>query len=199
MNPVGSKGRISANCHKYPGKRLSDLVCEGKVRAVGASSWASLSAFFRPPQHAKTAGLPAASLSVFLIIVSPSRQAQLGVSDQGQIHRCSDNPYQNGTSTKPFVVSALSWFDSWNPSDGTWGSVPYGTSGSVPALETGAGCVAALAMGAGCVAALAMGASATAPPIAAAANHGATYLSVVFMMSSCLLGALFGRCPITAL
>jgi hypothetical protein len=26
---------------------LSDLVCEGKVRAIGASSWASLSAFFR--------------------------------------------------------------------------------------------------------------------------------------------------------
>jgi hypothetical protein len=32
--------------------------------------------------------------------------------------------YQNGTSTKPFVVLASSWFDTWYPSDGTWGSVP---------------------------------------------------------------------------
>ena len=48
--------------------------------------------------------------------------------------------------------------------------------------------------GAGWVAALAMGASAIAPPIAAAANHGATYLIVVFMMFSRLLVALFGLC-----
>lgn len=36
--------------------------------------------------------------------------------------------------------------------------------------------------GTGVEAALAMGARAIAPPIAAAANHGATYLIVVFMM-----------------
>jgi hypothetical protein len=40
-----------------------------------------------------------------------------------------------------------------------------------------------------------MGASAIAPPIAAAANHGATYLIVVFMRFSCLLG----RLPIWAM
>ena len=32
-------------------------MCEGKVRAIGPSSWASLSAFFRAAQHARTAGV----------------------------------------------------------------------------------------------------------------------------------------------
>ena len=68
---------------------------------------------------------------------------------------------QNGTSMKPFVVLASSWFDSWYPSDGTWGLVPYGTSGLVSAL--------------------AMGARAIAPPIAAAASHGAMYLFFHFV------------------
>src|SRR6476620_3861020 len=40
---------------------LSDLVCEGIVRAIGASSWASLTAISGPAQHARTAGPPAAS------------------------------------------------------------------------------------------------------------------------------------------
>ena len=58
------------------------------------------------------------------------------------------------SSSWPFVVSASSWFDSWNPSTyGTWGLVPYGTRGSVSALATGARAIA--------------------PPIAAAANPGA--------------------------
>ena len=50
---------------------------------------------------------------------------------------------------------------------GLIGSVPYGVLGSVSAL--------------------AMGARAIAPPIAAAANHGARYLIAVFMISTCLL------------
>jgi hypothetical protein len=37
-----------------------------------------------------------------------------------------------------------------------------------------------------------MGARTTAPPIAAAANQGATYLMVFFMMFSRLFDALFG-------
>ena len=32
--------------------------------------------------------------------------------------------YQNGTSTKPFVVLASPWFDEWYPNDGTGGLVP---------------------------------------------------------------------------
>ena len=32
--------------------------------------------------------------------------------------------YQNGTSMKPFVVLASSWFDTWYLSDGTLGLVP---------------------------------------------------------------------------
>jgi hypothetical protein len=45
-----------------------------------------------------------------------------------------------------------------------------------------------------------MGASAIAPPIAAAANHGATYLIDVFMMISCAYWfALTGLIPIIAL
>jgi hypothetical protein len=54
---------------------------------------------------------------------------------------------------------------------GLVGLVPYGTSGSESAL--------------------AIGASAIAPPIAAAANHGATYLITVFMISPvCWVGLL---------
>src|SRR3954469_10235927 len=87
--------------------------------------------------------------------------------------------YQNGTSTKPLVGVASSWFDSWNPSDGTWGLVPYGTRGSVSALATGARAIA--------------------PPIAAAANHGAMYLIVVFMMFSCVLGRRSWLCPVAAM
>jgi hypothetical protein len=87
--------------------------------------------------------------------------------------------YQNGTSTKPFVVLASSWFDSWNPSDGTWGLVPYGTRGSVSALATGARAIA--------------------PPIAAAANHRAIYSIVFFMMFSCVLGRHSWLCPVAAM
>jgi hypothetical protein len=36
---------------------MSDLVCEGKVRAIGASSW-SLTAISGPPQHARTPRAP---------------------------------------------------------------------------------------------------------------------------------------------
>jgi hypothetical protein len=60
---------------------------------------------------------------------------------------------------------------------GLTGSVPYGVDGSVPALPTADGEATALA-------ALAIGASAIAPPIAAAANHGVTWVIFVFMIPS---------------
>ena len=37
-------------------RALSDLVCEGKVRAIGASSWASLTAISGPPQMPELQG-----------------------------------------------------------------------------------------------------------------------------------------------
>jgi hypothetical protein len=76
----------------------------------------------------------------------------------------SPGSHQKGRSSPPAVWSASSWFETWNPTDGTCGSVPYGTRGLVSAL--------------------AMGAKANPAPIAAAANAGAMYLIVVFMMFS---------------
>ena len=64
---------------------------------------------------------------------------------------------------------------------GLTGFVPYGVDGSVPGVPTAEGEAPALGAGAGWVAALAMGASAIAPPIAAAANHGATWVIFVYM------------------
>jgi len=72
------------------------------------------------------------------------------------------------------------WYSSGAPTTyGTWGSASDGTRGSVSALATGA--------------------RPTAPAIAAAANHGAMYLVIVFtVFPACLLGRRIWLCPIIA-
>src|SRR3954447_1534743 len=72
------------------------------------------------------------------------------------------------------------WYSSGAPTTyGTWGSASDGTRGSVSALATGA--------------------RPTGPAIAAAANHGAMYLVIVFMVfPACLLGRRIWLCPIIA-
>src|SRR4030081_1006044 len=67
---------------------------------------------------------------------------------------------------------------------GLRGSVPYGVDGSVPGRPTAVDEAPALGAGAGWVAALAMGATTIAPPIAAAANHGAITVIFAFMIPS---------------
>src|ERR1700720_964513 len=110
---------------------------------------------------------------------------RLGLNPEVAVSNPAPPVCQKGRSSWPAVVLASSWFDSWYPSTyGTWGLVPYGTRGLVSALAAGAKAIAA--------------------PIAAAANAGAMYLIVVFMMFSCLLdrrisalpnhGALANRC-----
>src|SRR6202165_3016103 len=76
--------------------------------------------------------------------------------------------HQEARSTPPWACSPSGLIGA--PSTyGTWGSAPDGTRGSVLALATGARAIAA--------------------PIAAAANHGAMYLIVVFMVSFLFAGS----------
>jgi hypothetical protein len=104
--------------------------------------------------------------SLFLLLICDPPATSDGAGWDGG--RSRPALHQNGVSTKPFVVFASSWFDTWKPKTyGEWGLVPYGTSGLVSAP--------------------AIGAKAIAPPIPATANHGAMYLIAVFMVFSCHL------------